>query len=289
MISETKSPVVGIGLEKITTNPNTLQTLIALLKLRTLRIIRDLQKLYFMILLPLGLAALGLYFNSMQNLEPRFKPLELNGYSYGNESRFAVHNGTEEDLDGFLNELVKLGVSAVDMYDGNYSKLLSVAPHMAALNINTFGPDYGITVIYNDTAQHSLPIILNLISNTMYRLMVSKDSYESIEPIEVKVLPFQQTSQPEAFNLGVFSSAAFMGMIFVLIPVSLAIDMVYDREVNAFRFQSSSVYNRFSDKSEEPAARERSLLLHVLHDLLHRVGRDHGADLSGAAGDNNPL
>lgn len=61
--------------------------------------------------------------------------------------------------------------------------------------------------------------------------MVSKESYESIEPIEVKVLPFQQTSQPEEFNIGIFSSTTFMGMIFVLVPVSLAVDMVYDREV----------------------------------------------------------
>lgn len=234
VISETKSPVVGIGLEKIGTNPNVLQTLIALLKLRTLRIVRDLQKLYFMILLPLGLAALGLYFNSMQSSEPRFKSLQLNGHTYGNESTgFAVFNGSETNLEPFLNELLRLGVSGVDMYDGNYSKLLRIAPHMAALNINTFAaPDYGITVIYNDTTQHSLPIILNLISNTLYRLMVSRESYESIEPIEVKVLPFQQTSQPEEFNIGIFSSATFMGMIFVLVPVSLAVDMVYDREVS---------------------------------------------------------
>lgn len=234
VISETKSPVVGIGLEKITTNPNALQTLIALLKLRTLRIVRDLQKLYFMILLPLGLAALGLYFNSIQSSELRFKSLQLNGYTYDNESKaFAIYNGTETNLDPFLNELLRLGVSKVNLYDGNYSKLLVIAPHMAALNINTFSsPDYGITVIYNDTTQHSLPIILNLISNTLYRLMVSKESYDFIEPIEVKVLPFQQTSQPEEFNIGIFSSATFMGMIFVLVPVSLAVDMVYDREVS---------------------------------------------------------
>lgn len=52
------------------------------------------------------------------------------------------------------------------------------------------------------------------------------------EPIEVRALPFQQTSQPEEFNIGIFSASTFMGMIFVLVPVSLAIDMVYDREVN---------------------------------------------------------
>lgn len=51
------------------------------------------------------------------------------------------------------------------------------------------------------------------------------------EPIEVLVHPFQQTAQPEEFNIGIFSSTTFMGMIFVLLPVSLAVDMVYDREV----------------------------------------------------------
>lgn len=52
------------------------------------------------------------------------------------------------------------------------------------------------------------------------------------QPIVVKTQPFQQTSQPEGFNIGIFSTATFMGMIFVLVPVSLAVDMVYDREVN---------------------------------------------------------
>jgi ATP-binding cassette subfamily A (ABC1) protein 5 len=52
------------------------------------------------------------------------------------------------------------------------------------------------------------------------------------KPIVVKTHPFQQTSQPEEFNMGTFSSAIFIGMIFVLVPVSLAVDMVYDREVN---------------------------------------------------------
>jgi ATP-binding cassette subfamily A (ABC1) protein 5 len=52
------------------------------------------------------------------------------------------------------------------------------------------------------------------------------------EPIVVKTHPFQQTSQPEEFNMGTFSSAIFIGMTFVLVPVSLAVDMVYDREVN---------------------------------------------------------
>lgn len=62
-------------------------------------------------------------------------------------------------------------------------------------------------------------------------MSIDSKIYQFIEPIEVKVLPFQQTSQPGEFNVGICSSAIFMGMIFVLVPLSLAIDMVYDREV----------------------------------------------------------
>jgi ATP-binding cassette subfamily A (ABC1) protein 5 len=32
--------------------------------------------------------------------------------------------------------------------------------------------------------------------------------------------------------MGTFSSAIFIGMSFILVPVSLAVDMVYDREVS---------------------------------------------------------
>jgi len=63
------------------------------------------------------------------------------------------------------------------------------------------------------------------------RMLTSKIRVE-FEPITVKTHPFQQTSQPEEFNMGTFSSAIFIGMSFVLVPVSLAVDMVYDREAS---------------------------------------------------------
>ncbi|KAI4454722.1 atp-binding cassette transporter subfamily a abca [Holotrichia oblita] len=231
IISETKSPITGLGFERIETNPNFLQTLFALISLRTLRLLRDLQKLYFMILLPLGFATGSLYLNRIQNIEPKIKPLVLNGSTYGMGDSFAVHNASGENIDTFLDRLWDLDVDNIDLYDGNFSMLLDMSPHMAALNINMFKePEFNFTVIYNDTAQHSLPILINLINNALYRLLSPDDNWE---PIVVRTQPFQQTSQPEAFNIGIFSTATFMGMIFVLVPVSLAVDMVYDREIKA--------------------------------------------------------
>lgn len=71
----------------------------------------------------------------------------------------------------FLIEiLIKLGVRQVDHYSGNFSALLNVAPHMAAFDIHKFQDgDYSLTILYNDTFQHSLPVTLNLLSNTIYR------------------------------------------------------------------------------------------------------------------------
>ncbi|XP_053669271.1 cholesterol transporter ABCA5-like [Anopheles marshallii] len=203
----------------------------------------------------------------------------------------------------FLAELHR-SANVTEDYNGNFSLLLDIAPHMAAFNVNVISwSNVSITTLYNDTTQHSLPIILNLISNTLLRVyaelspasinsqhllyqrsgsgrkgpiptsnaqstldyqddgtdaenfddmafqplpsstsasstsssgaMSDRASSDSMLRIELWSHPFQQTAQPQEFNIGTFSSALFVGMIFVLIPVSLAVDMVYDREMKA--------------------------------------------------------
>lgn len=69
---------VFIAYKNFVTKPNFTQTLIALLRLRVLRMFRDLQKLYIMIVLPLAFAALGLYMNSIQELDSKQTSLALN-------------------------------------------------------------------------------------------------------------------------------------------------------------------------------------------------------------------
>lgn len=64
---------------------------------------------------------------------------------------------------------------------------------------------------------------------------------KDLRPIEVKTHPFQQTSQPQEFNVGIGSSALFIGMIYVLIPIILAVDMVYDREVSVVQILPNTI------------------------------------------------
>lgn len=53
---------------------------------------------------------------------------------------------------------------------------------------------------------------------------------DHFEPIELRTNPLRPLIQPAEFNLGTFSTSLFVGMLFVLVPVSLAVDTVYDRE-----------------------------------------------------------
>lgn len=140
-----------------------------MLRLRLVRLIRDLQKLYFMVLLPLAVAAVGLYFQTIQIQDSKTESLSLSIDLYKNAA-IAIHNNSNENLDQLFDQLFTLGVATLDEYDGNFSSLLDIAPHTAAFNINSFKPqEYSITILYNDTEQHSLPVVINLISNAFYR------------------------------------------------------------------------------------------------------------------------
>lgn len=223
-------------LDDIVYTPCLRSILKALLKLRITILLRDLQRLYLMIILPLVFVAIGLYLNSIQMLTPIMRSIELNNDTYGNVyGRIAVnfigHVANDDDaLDyqAFVDELGRM-TEIDDTFDGDFATLLNVTPHMAVLNFTSFtDSNITLTLLYNDTTQHSLPVVMNMIANALQRVYAGDQA-----PIEVNSHPFQQTAQPQEFNIGTFSSALFVGMIFVLVPVSLAVDMVYDREMKA--------------------------------------------------------
>lgn len=221
-------------LDDIELKPCISKTLYALLKLRIIILLRDLQRLYLMIILPLGFTAIGLYLNSIQVILPVMRSIALDSATYpADTSRMAIydntHNPDTADFQYIINQLNR-SIELTDEYNGNFSQLLDIAPHMGAFVVNGLSwSSVAVTALYNDTTQHSLPIVMNLLSNALYRMNVlTVDDYQ---PIEIRSHPFRQTAQPQEFNIGTFSTALFVGMIFVLIPVSLAVDMVYDREM----------------------------------------------------------
>ncbi|XP_034945670.1 ATP-binding cassette sub-family A member 5-like [Chelonus insularis] len=224
-----KNPAIrGLGLDPIKIRPNFFQTLYAMLRLRVLRLFRNLQLLYFTIVAPLAFVVLGLYLNSIQVVSIKMDSLELNSSTYKENTKFLYTNSSDYDISPLISE-IKRDVKVLEEYDGNFTDLLSIAPHMGVINIRDFKKQkVTLTLTYNDTMQHSLPIFMNILSNAHYRILSGK---ENPPPIKVKTHPFQQTSQPQEFNIGIASSGLFIGMDFVLVPIILVVDMVYDREI----------------------------------------------------------
>lgn len=78
-------------------------------------------------------------------------------------------NSANQDISPLTDELSR-GVKNIEEYNGEYWELLNVAPHMAAINITNYDLlDMQLTIVYNDTLQHSLPILINIFSNAYYR------------------------------------------------------------------------------------------------------------------------
>lgn len=98
-------------------------------------------------------------------------PLTLDGYTYRNLTSLALHHINEKEMTQLEEMLISLGAGPIDLnYNGTYSGLLNMLPNMAAFNISKLSiSDVSLTVIYNDTFTHSLPILLNLINNVIYK------------------------------------------------------------------------------------------------------------------------
>lgn len=89
--------------------------------------------------------------------------------TYCNETKILYANNTDHDITDLI-EGISQDVKYIEEYYGNFANLLKIAPHMAVFNINEYDQHkINLTIVYNDTTQHSLPILINLLSNTYYR------------------------------------------------------------------------------------------------------------------------
>ncbi|XP_072383028.1 cholesterol transporter ABCA5-like [Diabrotica undecimpunctata] len=218
------------SLEAVRCNPSASQNLRTLIGLRFLRLRREKRKLWMVIILPIIFTALGLYLNKSIDTGKKYvppktypQPLNLNYYRGYNTS---IYNDSRTDLTPFTKELKNNGAD-LDTYDGNFTSLLKfTTPHYGAFNVHDFSSSQNISVLYNDTYQHLLPMYINLISNTFYSMgpktgKISAAAY----PFE---LPPTNVS-PTPVSPGNF----ILGMVFLFAPIVLAVDMVYEREIKA--------------------------------------------------------
>ena len=88
--------------------------------------------------------------------------------------------------------------------------------------------------MYNDSAIHSVPAIINLMSNGLLNT-VQAVTGASNDLIGVFSYPWPQTTKERGFDNAAFTSTLILAMAFVLIPGGFGIDVVRDRQVSSFK------------------------------------------------------
>ncbi|EAA07114.4 AGAP010416-PA, partial [Anopheles gambiae str. PEST] len=220
-------------------------TIGALLKLRLTILFRDIQRLYLLIILPLAFTALGLYLNSIQVLSPIMRSILLDNTTYGsNITKIAIHDNTNPAVWSHAAYLYHHHHQPKQQKRESQKQYDPIPQFLHQKHHQQQQQSKEAAHLYHDAADgetlddiafQPLPssTSFSTTSSTSGSAAPDRSSSDSILRIELWSHPFQQTAQPQEFNIGTFSSALFVGMIFVLIPVSLAVDMVYDREMKA--------------------------------------------------------
>nr|XP_053640030.1 cholesterol transporter ABCA5-like [Cherax quadricarinatus] len=208
----------------------------ALLKIRFINVSREVLAVIFLIFFPLAFVIGSIALADSQNIEiiPD-KALHLVPEIYEpNLYGLLLQNSTDHELSD-IESVFEAANMAVDAYSGNYTKIPELGMHMAALNVASFpratnGVPANLTLLFNDTYLHSIPILVNLISNAILR------SLEETDVINVSTHLLPSILESVSFDVSTFMAPMMIGYTFSLIPAGLVIDLVYDREVSDYTF-----------------------------------------------------
>uniref|UniRef100_A0A8C3KJ69 Cholesterol transporter ABCA5 n=1 Tax=Calidris pygmaea TaxID=425635 RepID=A0A8C3KJ69_9CHAR len=141
-------------------------------------------------------------------------------------SRLLLQNSTESDIDDIVRSLGSMNVLLEMFNDSDY---VSAAPHSAALNVFDLESrqNYVFTVIFNSTMVHSLPVLMNIVSNLLLR------SLNVTESIQIWSNPFVQVSKT-IFRLEIYFEAVLLGIIITGMPPYFAMDNAENHKIKAY-------------------------------------------------------
>lgn len=99
------------------------------------------------------------------------QPLKLDPNAYLNKTPIALFSEPSDlkELIDFKDSLEFLGANPIVDFDGNFSSFLKME-NFGAFSMKESVIPYGnIMAYYNSTYTHGLPIIINLLDNSLYR------------------------------------------------------------------------------------------------------------------------
>ncbi|XP_062976125.1 cholesterol transporter ABCA5 [Elgaria multicarinata webbii] len=110
----------------------------------------------------------------------------------------------------------------------NGSGYVSFAPHNAALNVFRLDKSYIFTAVFNRTMVHSLPVMMNIISNLYLH------SLNVTERIHVWSNPFFQEITDTVFTLVLYFEAVILGVIVTGMPPYFAMENAENHKIKAY-------------------------------------------------------
>ncbi|KAK7595383.1 hypothetical protein V9T40_013208 [Parthenolecanium corni] len=206
--------------------PNYSDMLAQLLKLRFRNFIREPARCLSIFLVPLLFFTIGVHFVYKSNPDLKTKTVLLSRETYDN-STIIVHDSVGSGLLPLSNQ------SSTYSTNDLKSVIFDQRPSLGLIAIGQCCEELNISIFYNDTAVHSLPVIVNLLDAALYRRLLNTSDSSETATIVTKSYPFLPKAQSGLFDFTLISIAFGLGVQFIAITVIISTDYVYDRELKA--------------------------------------------------------
>lgn len=172
-------------------------------------------------------------------LSPDLYFLKPNEAHHKYKTSLLIQNSTGSNIDDIISSLRDLNIQTEILNGSDYvsaalhslplnsSGYVSVAPHSAALNVFHADKGYIFTAAFNRTMVHSLPVLMNIISNLYLR------SLNVTESIQVWSNPFFQEITDIVFTLVLYFEAVLLGVIVTGMPPYFAMENAENHRIKA--------------------------------------------------------
>ena len=166
---------------------------------------------------------------------------------YGNEQTpFALFNNTNMVLDSIfqsdliVNDQFSNGSQPIKLFQNKTQMFELKNGVLSGLIVNKWSgrSDNQLTILYNDSALFSLPYLLNTITNFYSNI----DKMSQINTTISAWPKLNSLTDLALFDPSVFSSLIILGIGLIMPLVSFAVEIVHDKEVFLFNFNTNSCF-----------------------------------------------
>ncbi|KAM8946763.1 cholesterol transporter ABCA5 [Pelodytes ibericus] len=145
-----------------------------------------------------------------------------------------IENSTGTSIDELIANLNNQKIKVDIINEGDN---MTLPPHNGALNVLHSGEYYSYAAVFNKTMAHSLPVLINTISNTLLRQLHVNES------IQTWSSPFYQDFSDTSIRLDLYFMVAFLGIMAVGILPYFAMENTYNHKVKAYtQLKMSGLY-----------------------------------------------